>query len=337
MTLPTSFRSGTTILITGGAGFIGSHIADKLVSTGVEEIRILDNLSTGNISNLSNCINNTNNNRFKFIKGDLGNSENIEKALKDVNVVFHMAAYPEVRTGFDNPDISYNENVRNTFYLLEKIRKSTKIETIIFSSSSTVYGEPEVIPTPENYGLILPISPYGASKLACEALISSYCHTYSMKGMIFRLANVVGARSTHGVISDFIKKLRINNKQLEILGDGHQSKSYIHVSDCVECFLFCLHSEFNNTNKKVEIFNVGNDDKMNVISIARAVCNAMGLQDVELLTTGGLRDGRGWIGDVKNMQLDISKLKALGWSPTLSSLESIRLASKEILKDIVAP
>src|SRR5205085_6591738 len=134
----------------------------------------------------------------------------------------------------------YKENIRNTFYLLEEVRKSAKVETFVFSSSSTIYGEPKVIPTPEDYGLLLPISPYGASKLACEALISSYCHTYGIKGQIFRLANVIGSRSKHGIIWDFLNKLRLDNKKLEVLGDGTQSKSYLHVNDCIDCFFFCL-------------------------------------------------------------------------------------------------
>jgi UDP-glucose 4-epimerase len=254
--------------------------------------------------------------------------------LKNITTVFHLAAYPEVRTGFTSPEIPYNENIRNTFYLLEKIRKSSKVESIVFSSSSTVYGEPEIIPTPEDYGAIIPISAYGASKLACEALISSYCHTYGIKGWIYRLANVVGARSRHGIIFDFTKKLMNNNKEMVVLGNGLQSKSYIHISDCIACMLFCLRSNAcNNGNvQRVKIFNIGNDDNIDVFSIAKIICNTMGLEDVKLITTSGWNnDGRGWIGDVKHMQLDISKLKRLGWNPKLSSEEAVRLSSKEIL------
>jgi len=311
-------------LVTGGAGFIGSHVVDRLISSGTE-VNVLDNLSAGSIENLSLC---KDNKKCHFINKDLNDHESLKASLKDVEIVFHIAADPEVRTGFEHPEISYDENIRNTFYLLEEIRKSN-VKTMLFTSSSTVYGEPEIIPTPENYGPLIPISPYGASKLACEALISSYCHTYGIKGQIFRLANVIGSRSKHGVLWDFINKLRINKKKLEVLGNGKQSKSYLHVSDCVDCFFFCL-SKLKN---QAEMFNIGNVDRIDVTSMAKILCGIMNLENVEILINGGTKDGRGWIGDVKMMHLDISKLKKLGWSPRLSSLEAVKLASQELLKD----
>jgi len=140
---------------------------------------------------------------------------------------------------------------------------------------------------------------------------------------------VIGSRSKHGVLWDFINKLRLNNKKLEVLGDGKQSKSYLHVNDCVDCFFFCL----TINKKQLEIFNVGNDDRIDVISIAKIVCKIMNLKDVDLVTTGGVDNGRGWIGDVKKMHLDISKLKKLGWKPKLSSVESMNLASQELFKE----
>ena len=318
-----SSRLGIT-LVTGGAGFIGSHVVDRLIQKGTE-IKVLDNLSAGSLLNLSAHKNNKN---FRFIKKDLSDSASTKEALKDVKTVFHIAADPEVRTGFKQPEISYRENIQNTFHLLEQVRKS-KAETLLFTSSSTVYGEPDTIPTPESYGPLIPISPYGASKLACEALISSYCHTYGIKGKIFRLANVIGTRSKHGVIWDFINKLKRNNKKLEVLGDGKQSKSYLHVNDCIECFFFCLTVNKN----QLEIFNVGNEDEIDVISLAKIVCKNMNLGDIDMVTTGGVDNGRGWVGDVKKMHLDISKLKKLGWRPKLSSAEAVQLASKETLKE----
>ncbi len=314
------------VLITGGAGFIGSHIVDRLMA-GDAEIKILDNLSAGDISNLSAHKNNKN---FHFIKKDLADDSDLKESIKNVKTVFHIAADPEVRTGFEHPDISYRENIKNTFFLLEQIRKSD-VKTLLFTSSSTVYGEPNIFPTSEDYGPLFPISPYGASKLACEALISSYCHTYGIKGQIFRLANIIGSRSKHGVIWDFIKKLQSNDKNLEVLGDGTQSKSYLHVSDCVDCFFFCLFTQ----QKQVDIFNVGNNDRMDVISIAKIVCDGMNLHDVNISTTGGVDNGRGWNGDIKKMQLDISKLENLGWRPKLSCSEAVKFASKELVKDLM--
>lgn len=309
-------------LVTGGAGFIGSHIVDRLIENNIE-VKILDNLSKGALSNLNKSKNKKN---FQFVKNDLSDFDHLKMNLKDVNSVFHMAANSEVRSGFNHPEISYKENIENTFFLLEAIRK-TNVQRILFASSSTVYGEPKIIPTPENYGPLIPISPYGASKLASEALISSYCHTYGINGLIFRFANIVGSRSNHGVIIDFINKLSQNSENLEILGDGKQSKSYLHVSDCVDSFFFCL----DNATKKVEIFNVGNNDETNVITIGNIVCNSMDLPDVELKTTGGVEGGRGWIGDVKRMHLDITKLSKLGWAPKLNSEQAIELATKELL------
>ncbi len=316
--------------MTGGAGFIGSHLVDKLVSKNIK-VKVLDNLSTGNISFLSKHMSDG---TIEFIRKDLKdlNDTGNDNLLTEVSALFHLAAYPDVRSGFDSPHISYNENIRNTFYLLERIRKS-EVQTILFASTSTVYGEAEKFPTPEDYGPLLPISPYGGSKLACEALISSYCHTYGIKGVIFRLANVIGPRSRHGVIWDFIEKLKNNKNKLEILGDGSQSKSYIHVSDCVDCFCFCLSTSI--MRKEVEIFNVGSVDQTDVISIAKAVCRTMNLNDVQFYTRGETEnDGRGWVGDLKKMLLDISKLRNLGWNPRFSSMESVSLATKELLEEV---
>ena len=315
-----------TILVTGGAGFIGSHIVDRLVSNEFE-VRVIDNLSNGSLSNLKNVEKKKN---FHFSKKDLNDLSVSDEIMSDVKTVFHMAADPEVSIGFKKPDILYKENIQNTFRLLEAIRKAD-VENILFASSSTVYGEPKIIPTPENYAPLLPISVYGASKLACEALISSYCYTYGINGVIFRLANIVGSRSNHGIIPDFINKLHKNSHELEILGDGTQSKSYLEVSDCVDCIFFC----FDKASKKVEVFNTGNDDKINVLDIAKIICKNMNLGDVILSPNGGVDNGRGWVGDVKLMHLDISKLKKLGWKPKLSSHSAINVASKSIQQNIM--
>lgn len=309
-------------LVTGGAGFIGSHLVEKLILFGVKT-KVVDNLSAGMLSNLFSC---KENDKFSFKKMDLNDSKDFKKSLENVKTVFHLAADPEVRTGFEHPEKSFRENILTTFNLLEQIRKSD-VEKILFTSSSTVYGEPDVIPTSENYGPCIPISPYGASKLAGEALISSYCHTYGFKGLIFRLANIVGSKSRHGVIWDFIKKLKKDNKRLEILGDGQQSKSYLHVEDCVDALLNCL----SKVNNKMEIFNVGNLDEINVMSIAKIVSDNMHLENVEFLPSGSESDGRGWIGDVKKMNLDISKLKETGWVPQFSSSKAIDLTVQELL------
>jgi len=228
------------VLVTGGAGFIGSHLVDALVSRGAE-VTILDNLSSGKIDNISHHQGNPN---VKFIKGDLLNPQDIEPAVKDCEIIFHLAANPDVRAGSSDLQNHFNQNVMATYNLLEVLRKKSNVEVLAFTSSSTVYGE-ALTPTPEDYGELKPISVYGATKLACEALISAYAHSYGFRAVIYRLANIVGSRSTHGVIFDFIKKLSENPSQLEILGDGTQKKSYLHVSDCIDAMLLAIEKTCN--------------------------------------------------------------------------------------------
>ena len=309
------------VLVTGGAGFIGSHIVDRLVNDGIETVA-LDNLSAGMISNL---VNTEGKKKFSFIKEDMCNSEGVRNALKGIKTVFHMAADPEVRTGFENPESTYRENIKNTFYFLEEIRKSD-VEKLIFASTSAVYGDAQVLPTPENYGPLLPISAYGASKLACEAYVSSYCNNHGIEGRIVRSANIIGARGRHGATWDFINKLKKNPNELEILGDGRQKKSYIHITDGVEGFFCCT----KNTNQKVEVYNLGSEDSVDVMSIASIVVKNVNPGNAKIITTGGVDGGRGWMGDIRHVHLDITKLKSLGWKPKLSSAESVDLASKEL-------
>jgi UDP-glucose 4-epimerase len=212
--------------------------------------------------------------------------------------------------------------------VLEAMRKSG-VKRIAFTSPSTVYGEAAKVPTPEDYGPLLPISLYGASKLACEALISSYCHTFEMQSWIYRFANIVGERGTHGVLVDFIRKLRADSRELEILGSGSQRKSYLEVKDCVQAMLRCVES----SGEQINVFNIGSEDSVDVTEIANIVALQMGLSDVQYRYTGGV-DGRGWKGDVKVMLLSIEKIKKLGWTPQEGSARAIQVAVKALLKDI---
>jgi UDP-glucose 4-epimerase len=310
------------ILVTGGAGFIGSHTVDALMARGAST-SVLDNFSTGRAENLEHWMKNR---HFKLIRGDLLNPTDIGKAMKNSEAVFHLAANPEVRVGSTSPDVHFKQNVVATHNLLEAVRKND-VEIVGFTSTSTVYGEASEIPTPEDYSPLLPISVYGASKLACEALLISYSHTYGLKVIIYRLANIVGPRSRHGVIWDFVHKLRKNPRRLEILGDGAQIKSYLHVGDCIEAMLLGL----EKAQDKVAIYNVGSEDQLDVKSIARIVIEEMGLKNVKFRFKGGIEGGGGWIGDVKNMFLDVGKLKQLGWKPKYRSAEAVRLTAKSIL------
>ena len=315
-----------TAMITGGAGFIGSYIAEKLVENGTDT-KVIDNLVTGKKENLSKCFDQDN---FSFLEYDLGNLDGIENHLGDVDILFHFAADPEVRTGYSKPEDSFEQNIVNTFNLLQKIKQS-KIKKIVFASSSSVYGDAKIIPTNEEYGPLSPISHYGASKLACEAMVSSFCHNYNIEGVILRLANVIGLRGRHGLIWDLVHKLKINQDELELLGDGKQTKSFIHISDAIDGIFFSL----NNLQDKVEVFNLGSEDSVEIMDVAKIVCKNMGLNEIKINLTGGVDDGRGWKGDIKITHLDITKLKNLGWIPKLSSINAADITSHEIIKEVI--
>jgi UDP-glucose 4-epimerase len=310
-------------LVTGGAGFIGSHLVDFLMERG-ETVHVLDNLSSGALSNLDRWRKHAD---FGFSQGDLRDAGDILPALEGCETVYHLAANPEVRSSKASPQDHFDQNILATYNLLEAIRLSGEVESLIFSSTSTVYGEPSVIPTPETYGPMKPISHYGASKLASEALISSYSSMYGFRCTLFRLANVIGGRSNHGVIYDFVQKLRADQGKLEVLGDGSQSKSYLHVSDCVEGFIKCS----ENSQDNCAIINMGSKDRVDVLSIAKIVIEAMNLSNVELSLTGGVDGGRGWHGDVKLMQLDVEKAKFIGWNPILNSYDAIKETVMQII------
>ena len=314
------------VLVTGGAGFIGSHLVDALMVRGFH-VKVVDNLSSGNLKNVEGWIGDS---RFELVQGDLKDLDVACGSVGDVDVVFHLAANPDVRLGEVDPSVHFRENLLVTFNVLEAMRRSERARRIVFASTSTVYGEPKVFPTPEDYGPLLPISVYGAAKLGCEALIASYCHTFDLQGIILRFANIVGSRSNHGVVIDFIRKLKENPAELEILGDGTQSKSYLHVKDLVDAFFVVL-NRFGE-GEFVEIYNVGSLDQIDVVRVAEVVCEEMGLRDVAFRFTGGVDGGRGWRGDVKMMLLSTDKLVNLGWRPKLNSEEAVRLSCRELLK-----
>jgi UDP-glucose 4-epimerase len=313
----------SSILVTGGAGFIGSHLVDRLLQK--NRVTVLDNFSSGLREHIAQHQSNPD---FKLLEIDLMDSKSVEKAVSGKDMVFHIAANPDVKLGAEDTRVHLDQNVLATYNLLEAMRK-TGVLRIAFTSTSTVYGEADVVPTPEDYGPLKPISLYGASKLSCEALISSYCHTFGMQSWIYRFANIVGERGTHGVLVDFIRKLRENPGELEILGSGKQRKSYLEVKDCVDAMVHCVDRSDEETN----IFNIGSFDSVDVTGIADIVAERMGLSGVKYRYTGGI-DGRGWKGDVKVMQLSIDRITEIGWTPKHSSVESIKVAVDALLKDV---
>jgi UDP-glucose 4-epimerase len=311
------------VLVTGGAGFIGSHLVDRLVKVGLS-VKVIDNLSSGRLENLSQHRGNP---RVEVITGDLKRIEDALKAVDGVNAVFHFAANPEVRVSTINPEIHFNENVVATFNLLEAMRKRD-VRELVFASSSSVYGEPEHIPVGEE-APIQPVSVYGASKAACENLIHAYVKLYGMKAVILRYANVVGPRLRHGVIWDLANKLKKNPNELEILGDGKQTRSYIYIDDAVEATMIA----WRKTNDDYSVYNVGSEDWITVDEVADQVIEAMNLVNVRKIYKPVLH-GVGWPGDVKKIVLRIDKIKQLGFKPSLSSKEAVKATTRELINDI---
>lgn len=314
-------------MVTGAAGFIGSHLVDQLLNKGWGVIGF-DNLSSGRKENLGSANEFP---QFRFIEGDLADLHNIRQALGECELVFHLAANPEVQRGSVEPSLHFQQNLLTTFNLLEAIRARGTHTKMVFASTSTIYGEPSIMPTPEKYGPLLPISVYGSTKLGCEALAASYTQLLPLQVIIFRFANVVGPRARHGVIYDFILKLRRNPSELEVLGDGTQTKSYLHVRDCVDAFLATINDSFWETS--VDVYNIGTAEQTGVLRIAETITQAMNLRNVTIRTTPGPQ-GRGWPGDVKTMQLDISKMERRGWKPKMNSDAAVRLATTELLSEL---
>lgn len=311
-------------LVTGGAGFIGSHLVDALLARG-EEVIVYDDLSGGKKAFLAHHESDP---RYRFVQADVLDAADLALAMKGCQMVWHVAADPDVRTSGYRAGQHVQQNVVATLRVLEAMRVA-EVRNIAFTSTSTVYGEAKTIPTPEDYAPLEPISLYGASKLGSEALISSFCHTFDLRGVSFRFANIVGPRSTHGVTYDFYHKLKKDPKRLEILGDGRQLKSYCHVDDCVAAMLH-VHDRFP---ARYDVYNIGSDDAIDVFELARVAADAWGLQGVKLEATGAAGSG-GWKGDVRKMGLATEKIQALGWRPKRTSASAIRATAEALAKEL---
>jgi UDP-glucose 4-epimerase len=307
-------------VVTGGCGFIGSHLVDALAGRG-ESVAVIDNLSTGSEGNIARHLGEEG---VILMKADLLH-EKWDDLFAGADRVYHLAADPDVRMSGIHPESVVRNNILATVKVLEAMRRHD-VPGIVFTSTSTVYGEAAVIPTPEDYAPLEPISVYAASKLACEALISAYCHSYGMQGWVFRFANIIGERSNHGVIWDFVHKLREDPQALEILGDGKQTKSYLEVRECVKAMLYAV----DQAKGTYHVLNIGSEDWIDVKEIADIVVKALGLMKVDYRFTGG---ERGWVGDVPRMLLSIDRLKALGWKPVMGSRESVAAAAGAIAQE----
>jgi UDP-glucose 4-epimerase len=308
------------VLVTGGAGFIGSHVVDELIRQG-HHVIVYDNFSTGLRQHLGQALNT---NRLKIIEGDILDLSRLKSALEDVSTVFHLAANADVRGGVVNTAIDVEQNILGTHRVLEVMRAQS-IREIVFTSSAAVYGEPDRFPTPESQPLIQ-TSLYGASKLAAEAMIQAYGEYFGIRSYCFRFVSWIGERYSHGVVRDFVQKLMRNPKELEILGDGKQQKSYLHVADGIRG----IFSAMQNLKDLKNVLNLGHVEYMNVKDVANIICQEMGLKKVDYRFTGG---PRGWLGDSPFVLLDISRIKETGFQPEISIEEGVRRTVRYLLEN----
>jgi UDP-glucose 4-epimerase len=298
--------------ITGGAGFIGSTLADRLIAAG-SDVVVIDDFRTGRPEFLEHLRNNA---QFKLIEADIANTGALTDAVVGCDWVFHLQANADVRYGLEHPRLDLEQNTICTSRVLEAMRL-TGVERILFSSTGSVYGEPAVFPTPEDAPFPVQTSFYGASKLACEGLIAAYVAGFGFTGVVCRFVSILGERYTHGHLYDFYRALRRDPTRLVVLGDGHQEKSYLYVQDCVTAML--LAAEHHERRAGIGIYNLGTDETVHVDDSVKIVLDHLGVDPV-ISHTGG---ERGWTGDSPLIRLDTARIRALGWEPTLSISEAI--------------
>lgn len=306
-------------LVTGASGFIGSNMVDYLLARGHVVIGV-DNLSTGQERFLENA---ALNNNFILHRTDLLDSKKLPELFAGIDTVFHFAANADVRFGINHPRKDLEQNTIGTFNVLEAMRINN-VKNIVFSSTGSVYGEATTIPTPENSHFPIQTSLYGASKVAGEGLISAYCEGFGMQAHIFRFVSILGHRYTHGHVYDFYMKLKNDPTRLNVLGNGKQRKSYLHVFDCIEAIMIAI----NQSNEKVNIYNLGNDSFCEVNDSISWICDALNVKP-EIIYSGG---SKGWIGDNPFIYLDTSKIRSLGWLPKFTIQQGV-LDTVKFLKE----
>ncbi|MBV9481015.1 MAG: NAD-dependent epimerase/dehydratase family protein, partial [Acidobacteria bacterium] len=296
--------------VTGCAGFIGSHLTDRLLALG-HDVTGYDNLSTGQIGFLQDA---TQYEHFRFVEGDLLDLPDLTRTMKGCEMIFHLAANADVRFGTEHPTKDLHQNTIATVNVLEAMR-ATGAKRIAFASTGSVYGEAELIPTPENAPFPIQTSLYAASKLAAESFIEAYCEGFEIQGFIFRFVSILGERYTHGHVFDFYKQLLAHPDHLDVLGNGQQRKSYLYVQDCIDAILLAT----ENCRYKITVLNLGADEYCRVTDSIGWICEELGLRP-QLNFAGG---ERGWIGDNPFIFLDTTAVRSLGWKPKLSIKEGV--------------
>ena len=313
----------TRWFVAGGAGFIGSHLVHRLLRDGATGVVVYDNFSAGQQWHLDSVRDDA---RLRVIEADLADSEVLTAAMEGSEQIVHLAANPDIAAAVKDPGIDFWRGTFLTHQVLEAARV-LGVPRIIYMSGSGVYGDQGTHEVDETFGPLLPISTYGASKLAGEALVSSYCHLFGIRGAAFRFANVVGGRQTHGVTYDLIRKLRADPTQLEVLGDGSQSKSYIHVDDVLDAIFLIV----ADPPDAFDLFNVGTGDYVTVRDIASMVVAEMGLSGVEMKFGS---EARGWKGDVPVVRFSSEKILARGWKNRYSSREALAASIRALIQDV---
>jgi len=314
------------IIVTGAAGFIATNLLPRLLTEGHEVVGV-DNFFLGRREYVDRFLPHK---RFQFHEFDLLDRERVLSLFEAVrpDCVWHIAANSDISFGTTYTDFDLKGGTHVTYNVLEAMRLSGASQ-IIFSSSGAIYGEPRVLPTPEDYGPLFPISLYAASKIACEGLITAFAHNYDIRAWIFRFGNIVGPFPTHGVIYDFIQKLRRDPTRLQILGDGTQAKPYVHVEDCLDGMMF----GYRNARERINCYNLAVGDQTSVNEIARWIIEAMGLDASGVRIDRG-NEPRGWRGDVAQVRLDTRRMEALGWKAKMSSGEAVKRAIRETVAQL---
>ena len=303
------------VFVTGGAGFIGSSLVDRLLAEG-SAVVAWDDFSTGQVRFLEKAKSHPN---FALVRGDNLDAAALTRAMAGCDMVFHLAANADVRFGLDHPGRDLQQNTIATFNVLEAMR-ANGLKRIAFSSTGSVYGEAEVIPTPETAPFPIQTSLYAASKLAGESMISAYCEGFGFEGYIFRFVSILGERYTHGHVFDFYQQLSEHPGHLDVLGDGAQRKSYLHIGDCLDAVLQVVRAgTASSARHRVQIYNLGTFEYCEVKNSIGWICERLGLQP-ELRFTGGQR---GWVGDNPFIFLDTAKIRAIGWQPKLSIRQGV--------------
>ena len=316
------------VFITGGAGFIGSHLCERFLNDG-HEVVAYDNLVLGKKEFLEPF---AGNNKFCFVEADLLDLARVKKEMTGADLVMHMAANSDISQGAARTDVDMQNGTIATYHVLEAMRV-VGVKKLIFASTSAIYGEASVKPTPENYGPLHPISFYGASKLACEAMVSAFSHNCNIQAWVYRFANIVGPHSTHGAIHDFVGRLQKNPQRLEVLGNGTQRKSYLHVFDCIDGMLF----GFANARELFQCFNLASEGVTQVRFIAEEVVRQMALVNGVKAELAFGESDRGWVGDVPFTFLDGRMLAARGWKARHDSDQAVRTAISEIIGEKTRP